>query len=132
MAPPTPDMRAPGPPALALVSRDDFSRPREVRGVHHLSPESEGVDAAPRVLLECDDELTGLVHERLRGRERVVDDGNLARMDRDLAGEPHRDAVVALAAQTREVRDVGVDGVERLDARRGGGDRAHRPRMARD
>ena len=51
-------------------------------------------------------------------------------MDRDLAAEAHRHALPALAAEAVEVRDVGVDGVDRLHPGRRRGDRAHHARVA--
>ena len=39
-------------------------------------------------------------------------------MDRDLAGEAHGHAILALPPQTVEIGDVGVHGVEPVDARR--------------
>src|SRR5882724_6994682 len=118
--------------ASAPRALDQLLRAGQVRGVHHLPLEAERVGPARRVLGEGGHQLARLGQGLLRRREHLVDDRDLARVDRDLAGESHGHAVLALAAQPLEVGDVGIDGVERVDAGRGGGDRAHRARVARD
>src|SRR5688572_31879096 len=102
--------------ASAAGALDQLPGAGEVRGVHHLALEAEGVGAARPVLLEEGHQLPRLGHERLVRRERLVDHGDLARVDGDLAAEPHGDAVLALAPEPVEVGDVRVDGVERVDA----------------
>src|SRR5919198_330506 len=126
-----------GPPPSATRSlhtraSQELPRAREVRGVHHPTPEGERVHAAPGVLLEGGDELTRLLERLLRRREDVVDDGDLVRVDRDLPGEAHGDRVLALAAEAREVGDLRVDRVERVNPGGGRCDGAHDARVAGD
>src|SRR5712691_7726545 len=131
----TPGALRRGPPTLparSLHARagQQLPRAREVWRVHHPAPEGERVHAAPGVLLEGGDQLARLLERLLRRREDVVDDGDLVRVDRDLPGEAHGDRVLALAAEAREVGDVGVDRVERVHAGGGGRDGAHDARVA--
>src|SRR5919109_1918800 len=116
-------------PAGAL---DELARAREVRRVHHLPLEAERVRASGPMLLEQRHQLTRLGDLRLVGGEGGIDDLDLAGMDRDLAGESHGHAVLALAPEPVEVGDVGVDGIEPVDAGCRGGHRTHCARIARD
>src|SRR5262245_33350033 len=55
-----------------------------------------------------------------RRREDIVDDGNLCRVNGHLAGEPVAARLFAFVAQKLEVAEIRRNGVDGLDARRGG------------
>src|SRR5262245_30712170 len=71
----------------------DLLRARQMRHVHHLPLPRERAGAAAGVLLEGGDELDRLLGVGLARRELRVDHLDLARVNRDLAAEPHGDAV---------------------------------------
>src|SRR2546425_6357298 len=66
--PPTPSGGSRPEDSLGAGAGQEFLRAAEVRGVHHLAPEGEGVDAAPRVLFERDNQLSRFVDGLLRRR----------------------------------------------------------------
>src|SRR3989442_6309144 len=90
-----------------------------MRGIHHLALEGERVDAAPRVFLERRDQLASFRDGLLRRREHLVDHGDLAWMDGDLAGETHRHAVLALPPPTsrRSTRSTRTSRTDRKSTR---------------
>src|SRR5215813_11859893 len=110
----------------------DLPSAREVRHVHHLALPRERPGATLGVLLERADERESLFGIRSGRRELLVDRLDLPGMDRDLADESHRDAVLTFTSEPLDVGDVRVHGIDCLDTgcRRGHG--AHHPRVARN
>src|SRR5215831_8683869 len=83
----------------------DLAGPREVGHVHHLPFPGKRAGATLGVLLERADQREGLFGIRPGRRELVVDRLDLPGMDRDLADESHRDAVLAFASESLDVGD---------------------------
>src|ERR1700730_13199272 len=131
--PPTWALRATN-SAFAGAAGDLQDRPgtRQMRHVDHLAAKRERHPSGLAVFLEGREQLLGVSYLLRRGRKYLVDDFDLARMDRDLAGKAHPCALDTIAAASVGIFDVNEDGVDRLDPGRGGREQRHDTRVAKD
>ncbi len=96
-----------------------------MRDVEHLAVERGDAGVARRS--EGGDYALGLGDRLRRRRERLVDHLDLVGVDRELAQEAVAPRGGAVAPEPFQIAEVGIDGVDRLDARGCGGEERKAP-----
>ena len=90
-------------------------RPFNDRAIHHLAVERYHAPPFPCCRVGGVNDALGMLHLQLGGRVQVVQQVNLARVDKRFAVKTQLFDMRGLFEETGFVIGIGIDGIERLD-----------------